>query len=233
MPRRASRVAPPRASKPAEARPGRTAAAAAIDAVCLSTDGHDLLVLSRTGNGARELPWDLLDDSAPMQTAAMRLVCNVMQRAPTHLEQLGAYADGLEHPSAHPLSVAFIALMPMGSDVPDGHSWDPIGSRFRVAARQRVMLADAVQRIRDQVSVQPIAFRLLPPRFTLTELQRVYELLLGHPVHKASFRRSLSAAGLVQPTDKSRSLGRGRPAQFHRYKPRDGGKHRPLRFDVD
>src|SRR6476619_179384 len=79
----------------------------------------------------------------------------------------------------------------------------------------------------------PIAFRLLPATFTLSELQQTYELLLGRRLHKASFRRALQAAWLVEPTDEWRSGGRGRPAQLFRYAPRRrGSQRRGVRFDL-
>ena len=79
----------------------------------------------------------------------------------------------------------------------------------------------------------PIAFHLLPVQFTLTELQQTYELLLGRRLHKASFRRALQAAYLVEPTDEWRSVGRGRPAQFFSFAPRKRrGGRRGVRFDA-
>ena len=83
------------------------------------------------------------------------------------------------------------------------------------------------------MDVAPVAFHLLPRTFTLSELQEVYEILLGRRLHKASFRRALQAAYLVEPTDEWRSEGRGRPAQLFRYAPRKRrGVRRAVRFDL-
>jgi hypothetical protein len=79
----------------------------------------------------------------------------------------------------------------------------------------------------------PIAFRLLPLAFTLGALQEMYELLLGRKLHKASFRRALQAAFLVEPTDAWRNDGRGRPAQLYRFAPRKRrAARRIVRFEV-
>jgi 8-oxo-dGTP diphosphatase len=95
------------------------------------------------------------------------------------------------------------------------------------------MLADAVSALRWRIDYAPIPFRLLPSHFTLSELQRMYELLLGKRLHKASFRRALHAAWLVEPTDEWRSEGRGRPAQLFRFSPRKRrGHRRGVRFDL-
>jgi 8-oxo-dGTP diphosphatase len=102
-----------------------------------------------------------------------------------------------------------------------------------LVGRQRDQVELALAAMRARVDQQPIAFRLLPPSFTLSELQRIYELLLGRRLHKASFRRSLHAAALVEATDEWRSEGRGRPAQLFRYTPpRRRRQRRGVRFDL-
>jgi 8-oxo-dGTP diphosphatase len=91
------------------------------------------------------------------------------------------------------------------------------------------MLDSAVLLVRYRMDQAPVAFRLLPQTFTLSELQQMYELLLGKKLHKASFRRALQAAYLVEPTDEWRSEGRGRPAQLYRFAPR---KRRPAQRGI-
>src|SRR5258706_4135625 len=86
--------------------------------------------------------------------------------------------------------------------------------------RQQTMVEGATKPLKSSLDQAPIAFRLLPATFTLSELQQMYELLLGKRLHKASFRRALQAAWLVEPMDEWRSEGRGRPAQLFRYLPK-------------
>jgi hypothetical protein len=94
------------------------------------------------------------------------------------------------------------------------------------------MVDGATRLMQGRLDQAPIAFRLLPATFTLGELQQMYELLLGKRLHKASFRRALQAAWLVEATDEWRSEGRGRPAQLFRYSPKKKRRlHRGVRFD--
>jgi hypothetical protein len=73
---------------------------------------------------------------------------------------------------------------------------------------------------------------MLPPRFSLGDLQAVYEILLGRALHKATFRRALQSAKLVKPTNEWRKSGRGRPARLYRFSPRRRDtRHPPVRFD--
>ena len=121
-----------------------------------------------------------------------------------------------------------------GTPPPGGgeFAWWPVEDVPVVAASRREMLDGVMARLRARMDQSPVAFRLLPATFTLSELQHMYELLMGKRLHKASFRRALHAAWLVEPMDEWRSEGRGRPAQLHRYSPKKKRRaHRGIRFD--
>lgn len=160
--------------------------------------------------------------------------------APAWIHQAGAFADSQRHPSDAGLSVLFVALVPTGSvelsrvENADGRlEWLPLSETPQLQGRQQLMVQEAVTAVRDRLDLYPVAFRLLPDAFTLSELQQMYELLLGRRLHKASFRRALQAAALVEPTDEWRSEGRGRPAQLYRYAPkRRRRSKRGVRFDL-
>ena len=109
----------------------------------------------------------------------------------------------------------------------------PASDLPQIAPRQRAIADAALETVRSRLDYAPIAFRLLPAVFTLSELQQMYELLLGRRLHKASFRRALQAAWLVEPIDEWRSEGRGRPAQLFKYGPRKRRQgRRGVRFEL-
>ena len=87
--------------------------------------------------------------------------------------------------------------------------------------RHVLMINAAMAALRDRMDFTPIAFGLVPTSFTLGALQSAYELLLDQPLHKASFRRALNAAGLVKPTARWHTEGRGRPAQLFTFTKRE------------
>jgi 8-oxo-dGTP diphosphatase len=182
-----------------------------------------------------ELPWTAPRVRESLVHAARRLVRAHAGGDAMWMEQIGAFADGRRHPSGSPLSVCFIAAVPAGTALParDNGAWFDSGAPPAIGARQREMIASAVTTLQWRMDYAPIPFRLLPPLFTLTDLQETYELLLGRRLHKASFRRALHAAWLVEPTDEWRSEGRGRPAQLFRFAPRKRrSHHRGVRFDL-
>jgi 8-oxo-dGTP diphosphatase len=224
-----------RARSSSSARAGRTPPAASVDLICCSAAAGRLVVLAPVvARGRRpELPWQALDPDTPLEPAAQRLARAAAGRAPTWMVQLGAFGGGQRHPAGAALSVAYAAIVPSGTAAPDGMSWQPVAALATLGPRQQAMLAAALAALRDRMDIAPIAFRMLPPTFTLSELQEMYELLLGRRLHKASFRRALQSSYLVEPTDEWRSEGRGRPAQLFRYAPRKRrGIRRSVRFEL-
>lgn len=205
----------------------------------LTPHGRRLSVLLRRVEGGKSkerwaLPWEAMRAEESIEASAERIARAALGSAPNLVEQVAAYGDGRRHPSGAPLSVAFIALAAAGAPAPVGGAtaWFAMDDVPPLAPRQRAMLDGALHAVRSRLEHAPIAFRLLPATFTLSELQEIYELLLGRRLHKASFRRALHAAWLVEPTDEWRSEGRGRPAQLFRYAPRKRrSSRRGVRFE--
>jgi len=204
-----------------------------IDVVLLTAVGGQLAVLLCRAPEGREkwmIPWDVQRPAETMEAAAGRIAPSAISE-PAWMEQVGAFGDGRRHPAESEISVAYAGLVPMGTPSPVGgvYAWFPLSDTPQLTPRQKAILDGAVTTLRSRMDQSPVAFRLLPQMFTLTELQQMYELLLAKRLHKASFRRALQAAWLVEPTDEWRSEGRGRPAQLYRYAPR---KRRPAQRGI-
>lgn len=89
---------------------------------------------------------------------------------------------------------------------------DPmLGDQLRV-------LASAIGELRRSVKRQPVVFELMPAAFTLFELQKTVEAILGPHLHKQNFRRLVETGGLVEPTGEFRLRTGGRPAQLYRFR---------------
>lgn len=95
-----------------------------------------------------------------------------------------------------------------------------------MALDHRRMLAAALGRLRGKLRYRPVVFELLPPTFTLLQLQQVVEALAGVRLHKANFRRLLENAGLVEGTGEFDTATGGRPAELFRFR-RDVLRERP------
>lgn len=82
----------------------------------------------------------------------------------------------------------------------------------------RRILATAIARLRSKLKYRPVIFELMPDTFTLFELQKTVESILGRAVHKQNFRRLVENAKLVEPTGESQSATGGRPAALFRFR---------------
>ena len=87
-----------------------------------------------------------------------------------------------------------------------------------MALDNRRILAAALGRIRGKLAYRPVIFELLPPAFTLLQLQRVVEALAGTGLHKQNFRRTVMTGELVEPTGDMDTSGQGRPAALYRFR---------------
>jgi hypothetical protein len=82
----------------------------------------------------------------------------------------------------------------------------------------RRILATAISRLRGKMKYRPVVFELLPPTFTLLELQRTVEAISGIRLHKQNFRRLVAEQGLVEGTGKFTRISRGRPAELFSFR---------------
>ncbi len=204
--------------------------ACSIDIACLSLEGRRLLRLERARDA--ELPWLPLSPSASLEATVKGIAIASVGRAPTWQAPLGGFDQGA-HPSRADISIAYVTVVPTGTAARDGHEWVPATETDGLRARQAGIAIAALSELRLRASLEPIAFQLLPPKFTLSELQRTYEVLLRRKLHKASFRRALNAANLIAETGEYRTAGRGRPALLYRHAPRrSSARRRPLPFDL-
>ncbi|MDP2122091.1 MAG: NAD regulator [Hoeflea sp.] len=92
----------------------------------------------------------------------------------------------------------------------------PLGRAMRFDHRR--IAATAVQRLRAKIKYRPVIFELMPPDFTLTELQTTVEAISGRHLHKQNFRRLVEGAELVEPTGASSAATGGRPAALYRFR---------------
>ncbi|MGH7653306.1 MAG: NUDIX hydrolase [Gemmatimonadaceae bacterium] len=207
-----------------------------VDVVLCTPHGRQLGVLFVRDAGTRGRDrWCL--PSAPAGTSLDDTAARVAFRASgaraAWIGQAGAFASG-KRGAAAAITVAYVAVMPVAPHAPPaGSRWFPSATLPPLGAAQKAIVHAAFGQLRDRLDRAPVAFKLLAPTFTLSELQTVYEVLLGRRLHKASFRRALHAAFLVKPTDEWRSEGRGRPAQLFRYAPRKRlGQRGGVRFEM-
>jgi 8-oxo-dGTP diphosphatase len=209
-----------------------------VDVVMLTARGSELAVLVAPtgvtrGRGRVVLPSDSPRGDETLNDTALRVAREALGASPSMLDQAGTLGGARRIADTSNVTVAYFGLSPETGATARNGEWIALSELSGAAGRQREAIDAALAALRARIDQQPIAFRLLPAAFTLSELQGVYELLLGRRLHKASFRRSLHASAVVEATDEWRSEGRGRPAQLFRYSPpRRKRQRRGIRFDL-
>lgn len=210
-----------------------------VDVVLVTPQANELAVLlaeSAVRGRTREratLPSDSLRGDESLDDAAARIASELLGSAPSLLQQAGATGGARRQADGSQVVVTYFGLVPAGEADSSELAWTRVSDLGALSARHRAEVDLALTEMRARLAQYPIAFRLLPPVFTLSELQAVYELLIGRRLHKASFRRSLHASALVEATDEWRTEGRGRPAQLFRYAPpRRRRQRRGIRLEL-
>lgn len=174
--------------------------------------------------GQRALPGVFVRDDETLDQAAQRGLREETGLEDIYFEQLYTWGAPDRDPRRRVISVSYLALVDAqrlrgfgpglrttGAELADVQE---LLSAEDLAFDHRQIIACGRERLAGKVEYTPIAFSLVPEEFTLPQLQRVYELLLGKPLYKANFRKKI--APLVEETDRSTSGDAHRPSKFYR-----------------
>jgi len=166
----------------------------------------------------------LKDES--LDAAALRELREETGVDDVYLEQLYTFGDPKRDPRGRVLSVCYFALLcaeqpwaRAGSDAAEVE-WAAAYKAPPLAFDHKAILDYALQRLRWKLEWTTAGFKLLPRKFTLTELQRVYEAILGKTLDKRNFRRKVSLLGVLDALDEYRQEGIQRPARLHTFSAR-------------
>ncbi len=195
-------------------------AALATDVVVLTVheEGLVALTVARDGGGERALPGGFVGaGERPLDTALRKLHEKTGLAAP-YVEQLGAFADPGRDPRGWIPSIAYLALVPPATEVPDASArWIAARSPAPLAFDHEEVLAAAVDRLEGKLWWSNVTVGMLPGPFTLSDARRVYEAIAQARYDPATFGRDLKATGLIEPTGDQRAAGPGRPAAMYRF----------------
>ncbi len=178
-----------------------------------------------TGNWA--LPGGLIGGKETTLGAAERLLEEETGFSGAYLEQLMTFDDPKRDPYGRVISVAWFALVPDAdvalhtTDKYANVEWFPVTKAKGLAYDHDRILKVAVARLRAKLGYTNVAWSLLPKRFTLTELQDVYEAILGRKLDKRNFRKKILATGLLRDTGAKSAMGAHRPAALYSFRTRD------------
>jgi 8-oxo-dGTP diphosphatase len=203
-------------------------AAITVDCVVFGFDGGELeVLLIRRGmepfKDKLALPGGFVRVEETLDEAARRELEEETELREVYLEQLYTFGSVMRDPRERVVSVAYFALVKPGivsaaTDAAEA-KWFPVSVIPPLAFDHADILAAARTRLRSKLTYQPIGFELLPPKFTLTQLQRLYEAVLGEPLDKRNFRKKALSYDLLIPLKEKHQEGPHRPAQLFRFDP--------------
>jgi 8-oxo-dGTP diphosphatase len=195
-------------------------AALATDVVVLTVREGALLALTvaRDGGGERALPGGFVGPGErPLDTALRKLHEKTGLQGP-YVEQLGAFADPGRDPRGWIPSIAYLALVPAETHVPDASArWIAARDPAPLAFDHDEVLAAAVDRVEGKLWWSNVTVGMLPGPFSLSDARHVYEAIAQTRYDPATFGRDLKATGLIEPTGEQRATGPGRPAAMYRF----------------
>ena len=203
----------------------------AVDAVIFTIRDNELKVLliqmkKKPYEGAWAFPGGLIDTKETSEEAARRILEEQTGVKQVYLEQLATFDDLSRDPLGRVMSVAYMALIASQdlklrtTEKYQAVQWLPIGKLPMLAYDHKEIAKTALERLRGKLSYSNIVWSLLPAEFTLTDLQRVYEIILGQSMDKRNFRRKILSLGLVKPTGKKQTGKSFRPADLFKFKDR-------------
>ncbi len=167
------------------------------------------------------IPGGFVHEDEDLDQAALRELREETGVADVYLEQLYSFGEVGRDPRGRVITVAYFALIsadrPLraGTDAAEAEWW-AMDRTPTLAFDHARILNSALERLRNKLEYTTVGFQLLPEKFTLTELQEVYEAILGKNLDKRNFRRKLSLLKILKPLPEYRKGGQ-RPAQLYRF----------------
>ncbi|MDH3378313.1 MAG: NUDIX domain-containing protein [Gammaproteobacteria bacterium] len=175
------------------------------------------------GGGTWALPGGAVGVDEDVDLAATRTLTQQTGLKDVYLEQLYTFGCPDRHPERRLITVAYYALAPVERTVDaqrhkDELVWFPCGALPELYLDHGAIIDVARGRLKAKLDYSTIAFQFMPKRFTLSELQHVYETILGETLDKRNFRKRVLSIGTLEQTGNMRRDGCHRPARLYRLK---------------
>ena len=185
------------------------------------------------------LPGDLIYNNENLDTAARRILNELTGLQIIYLKQFGAFGDparismerdqkwlnpkldGLANISI--VTVAYFSLVnlhtnePIVNSIDNDAKWVPVNEIGRLPFDHNLILDKALINLKARLKSRPVGFNLLPTKFTLAQLQRLYELVLNKNLDKRNFRRKILKIGMLNKLDEKQNGVAHKPASYYSF----------------
>jgi len=208
----------------------------AVDAVVFTVLSERLcILLIKRGNppfqGRWALPGGFVEKGESLEAAVGRELAEETNLRRVFLHQLGTYGSVKRDPRGRVISVAYLALVSPDQDLASaadalGAEWHDVNSIDGLAFDHAQIRQDALRELRLEIQTTNIAVRILPEKFTLSGLQRLYEIVLEKALDKRNFRKRIRELGVLKELPEISMEGAHRPARLYSFMEKS---YRPLK----
>ena len=202
--------------------------AISVDCVIFCYENKELKVLTISSDlkefaGLTSLLGDLVRPDEDLDSASYRVLLERTGMEDVYLEQVHTFGSVGRHPSGRVITTAYYALI----DIKHQHlrldnellRWQPVKDLRKMAFDHKVIVDTCLLSLREKVMDQPIIFNLLPEKFSLRELQELYESILKVPLDRRNFRKKISIKDWLLDLDEMEVDVPHRPGRLYMLKP--------------
>lgn len=208
-----------------------------IDCVLFGYDEGELkvLLIERNQDPFKNwwaLPGNIVGLTESLDESASRILYELTGLKDVYMEQYYAFGDVDRHPQGRVVTIAYYAMLRLGgektlkpiSDFAKRAQWINVENLPKLAFDHQLIYDKGLEKIKRRIKHQPIAFELLPEKFTLTQLQQVYELVMGKKLDKRNFRKKMLNFGILKDLEEKQKGVSFRAATLYKFDKRKYAK---------
>ena len=183
-----------------------------VDCIIFGFEANKLKILlgkrkMDPGRGELSLYGGFVEDDEDLDEAANRTLKTLTGLDNIYMKQVGAFGAVNRDPGQRVISIAYCALINVkdyNETLQEQHEqeWVDMDKLPQLYSDHNEMIRKAILMLRRRISTEPLSFNLLPELFTLTQLQHVYEAILGREIDKRNFRKKIKTIDFIEKTDK-------------------------------
>lgn len=201
----------------------------AVDCIIFGYDVSEkelkLLLIKRSFEpalGQWSLAGGFVQEKESLDDAAYRVLCSLTGLSDLYMEQLYTYGDTSRDPGARVISTAYFALIgihELDTEVrrQNGAHWRSISNLPDLIFDHREMVDRALTELVETVKVRPVGFELLPEKFTLVQLQNLYEAIYQRMIDKRNFRKKILSMELLEKQEEKERETSKKGAWYFRF----------------
>lgn len=182
-----------------------------VDCIVLGFEENKLKLLigkrqMDPGRGEWSLYGGFVGKNESLEDAARRVLFDLTGMRNVYMKQVGAYGAIDRDPGERVISVAYCSLInvkdySLSQMQQHGLEWVALDELPQLYSDHNKMVSATIRMLRRHINTEPLSFKLLPRLFTLTQLQRVYEAVLGQELDKRNFRKRIKQIDFIEKTD--------------------------------